>query len=186
MTLLQQEGWTRWPTEVPSGPYYSVILWFCGVTRRTSVGAAGSTCTSHGALPCPGDMAGETLRPCTPLEQDPLSALLARGHRQWGGGEVCCQSHHLCAGANVLQFPHHHGRKGEGTSWPLTSWNYCNQQTVIIGRGLTDFLVHVDINPCLYFQYFPATTAVVCDVATSSVFLRNVPAARFCKNGNLL
>jgi len=21
-------GWTRWPTEVPSNPYYSVILWF--------------------------------------------------------------------------------------------------------------------------------------------------------------
>jgi len=20
-------GWTRWPTEVPSNPYYSVILW---------------------------------------------------------------------------------------------------------------------------------------------------------------
>ena len=29
MTLLQQEGWTRWPTEVPSNPYHSVILWFC-------------------------------------------------------------------------------------------------------------------------------------------------------------
>ena len=26
MTLLQQGGWTRWPTEVPSNPYYSVIL----------------------------------------------------------------------------------------------------------------------------------------------------------------
>ena len=26
--LLQQEGWTRWPAEVPSNPYYSVILWF--------------------------------------------------------------------------------------------------------------------------------------------------------------
>ena len=22
-------GWTRWPTEVPSNPYHSVILWFC-------------------------------------------------------------------------------------------------------------------------------------------------------------
>ena len=27
MTLLRQEGWTRWPTEVPSNPYHSVILW---------------------------------------------------------------------------------------------------------------------------------------------------------------
>ena len=27
VTLLQQEGWTRWPTEVPSNPYHSVILW---------------------------------------------------------------------------------------------------------------------------------------------------------------
>ena len=27
VTLLQQEGWTRWPTEVPSNPYYSVILY---------------------------------------------------------------------------------------------------------------------------------------------------------------
>ena len=26
-TLLRQEGWTRWPTEVPSKPYHSVILW---------------------------------------------------------------------------------------------------------------------------------------------------------------
>ena len=29
MTLLRQGGWTRWPTEVPSNRYYSVILWFC-------------------------------------------------------------------------------------------------------------------------------------------------------------
>ena len=29
MTLLRQGDWTRWPTEVPSNPYYSVILWFC-------------------------------------------------------------------------------------------------------------------------------------------------------------
>ena len=27
VTLLQQEGWTRWPTEVPSNPDHSVILW---------------------------------------------------------------------------------------------------------------------------------------------------------------
>ena len=26
-------GWTRWPTEVPSNPYYSVILWFCDSYR---------------------------------------------------------------------------------------------------------------------------------------------------------
>jgi len=26
VTLLRQEGWTRWPTEVPSNPYHSVIL----------------------------------------------------------------------------------------------------------------------------------------------------------------
>jgi len=29
MALLRQEGWTRWPTEVPSNPYHSMILWFC-------------------------------------------------------------------------------------------------------------------------------------------------------------
>ena len=29
VTLLQQEGWTGWPTEVPSNPDHSVILWFC-------------------------------------------------------------------------------------------------------------------------------------------------------------
>ena len=29
MTLLRREGWTRWPTEVPSNPDHSVILWFC-------------------------------------------------------------------------------------------------------------------------------------------------------------
>jgi len=28
VTLLRRGGWTRWPTEVPSNPYYSVILWF--------------------------------------------------------------------------------------------------------------------------------------------------------------
>jgi len=33
VTLLWQEGWTRWPTEVPSNPYYSVILWFCESTK---------------------------------------------------------------------------------------------------------------------------------------------------------
>ena len=27
VTLLWQGGWTRWPTEVPSNPYHSVILW---------------------------------------------------------------------------------------------------------------------------------------------------------------
>jgi len=27
VTLLRQEGWTRWPTEVPANPYDSVILW---------------------------------------------------------------------------------------------------------------------------------------------------------------
>jgi len=27
VTLLRQEGWTRWPTEVPSNPDHSVILW---------------------------------------------------------------------------------------------------------------------------------------------------------------
>ena len=27
MTLLRWEGWTRWPTEVSSNPYHSVILW---------------------------------------------------------------------------------------------------------------------------------------------------------------
>ena len=26
---MEIEGWTRWPTDVPSNPYYSVILWFC-------------------------------------------------------------------------------------------------------------------------------------------------------------
>ena len=26
VTMLWQEGWTRWPTEVPSNPYHSVIL----------------------------------------------------------------------------------------------------------------------------------------------------------------
>jgi len=30
VTLLRQGGWTRWPTEVPSNPYYSVILWLSG------------------------------------------------------------------------------------------------------------------------------------------------------------
>ena len=29
MTLLWQEGWISWPTEVTSNPYHSVILWFC-------------------------------------------------------------------------------------------------------------------------------------------------------------
>ena len=26
-----QGDWTGWPTEVPSNPYHSVILWFCGI-----------------------------------------------------------------------------------------------------------------------------------------------------------
>ena len=31
VTLLRQEGWTRWPSEVPSNPYHSVILRFCDI-----------------------------------------------------------------------------------------------------------------------------------------------------------
>jgi len=31
-------GWTRWPTEVPSNPYYSVILWFCGSVTSVQLG----------------------------------------------------------------------------------------------------------------------------------------------------
>ena len=34
MTLLRQGGWTRWPTEVPSNPYYSVILWSVILWKR--------------------------------------------------------------------------------------------------------------------------------------------------------
>ena len=29
MTLLEQGGWSRWPSEVPSNINYSVILWLC-------------------------------------------------------------------------------------------------------------------------------------------------------------
>ena len=29
--LLRQGDWTRWPTEVPSNPYHSVILWEAGI-----------------------------------------------------------------------------------------------------------------------------------------------------------
>ena len=29
----RHEGWTRWPTEVPSNPYHSVILSFCETTQ---------------------------------------------------------------------------------------------------------------------------------------------------------
>ena len=38
MTLLRQEGWTRWPTEVPSNPYYSVI--FCDILRLHPLAAS--------------------------------------------------------------------------------------------------------------------------------------------------
>jgi len=34
VTLLRQGGCTRWPTEVPSNPYYSVTLWFCDRAER--------------------------------------------------------------------------------------------------------------------------------------------------------
>ena len=37
MTLLRQEGWTRWPTEVPSNSEHSVILWFCEAWSQASV-----------------------------------------------------------------------------------------------------------------------------------------------------
>ena len=33
VTLLWQEGWTGWPTEVPSNPDHSGILWFCNLSR---------------------------------------------------------------------------------------------------------------------------------------------------------
>ena len=38
MTLLRQAGWTRWPTEVPSNPYHSVILWFPHQHKRALLG----------------------------------------------------------------------------------------------------------------------------------------------------
>ena len=38
--LLRQEGWTRWPTEVPSNPYHSVILWKFGSWTDAKIGAA--------------------------------------------------------------------------------------------------------------------------------------------------
>jgi len=34
VTLLRQGVWTRWPTEVPSNPYYSVILWFLELGKK--------------------------------------------------------------------------------------------------------------------------------------------------------
>jgi len=37
LTLLRRGGWTRWPTEVPSNPYYSVILWFCAERSEQGV-----------------------------------------------------------------------------------------------------------------------------------------------------
>jgi len=42
-------GWTRWPTEVPSNPYYSVILWFCDTWQRGTWGRWG--CPSWSAPP---------------------------------------------------------------------------------------------------------------------------------------
>ena len=36
--LLRQEGWTGWPTEVPSNPYNSVILWSLCPERRIFIG----------------------------------------------------------------------------------------------------------------------------------------------------
>ena len=57
MTLLQWEGWTRWPTEVPSNPYHSVILW----KRRggkiperagcSALGTEGGTCLTGMSTP---------------------------------------------------------------------------------------------------------------------------------------
>ena len=48
-TLLRQEGWTRWPTEVPSNPYYSV--WFCdSVWRKVK---PGSVCAGWGGAELP-------------------------------------------------------------------------------------------------------------------------------------
>ena len=36
--LPLQEGWTRWPTEVPSNPDHSVILWFCDLSSPLCCG----------------------------------------------------------------------------------------------------------------------------------------------------
>jgi len=43
-------GWTRWPTEVPSNPQHSVILWFCEAVE-TSAGQAVSSCSKLSLLP---------------------------------------------------------------------------------------------------------------------------------------
>ena len=48
VTLLWQGLWTRWPTEVPSNPYHSVILWFCNSCHGLDQPCASMTGSSLG------------------------------------------------------------------------------------------------------------------------------------------
>jgi len=38
VTLVRQGSWTGWPTEVPSNPYHSMILWFFDKTLALDSG----------------------------------------------------------------------------------------------------------------------------------------------------
>lgn len=59
---------------------------------------------------------------------------------------------------------------------------------VIISKGLTDLLAHVNVNVFLYLRHYTVVIAFVCVFVMphiSSVCLQNIPATRFCKDVNL-
>ena len=49
VTLLRQEGWTRWPAEVPSNPERSVILWVAA-SSLMAAWTAGPSASAAGSL----------------------------------------------------------------------------------------------------------------------------------------
>lgn len=116
-------------------------------------GAAGSTCTSHGGLPA--------VAPGTWQQRHPgYSSLWSRTMVPATGCRGEEENFHVKVITSTLDLT---------ARWFLPSpWMESPGYRLTLASAL-DFLAHVNISPCLYFQSFPAITAFVC----VSAMLRN-------------
>jgi len=84
VTLLRQGGWTGWPTEVPSNPDHSVILWFMG-RRRNWLHGKVLTAQTGGRCILEGVTEGSVSN-FSGVEQNCNSRVYKR--REWESGEL--------------------------------------------------------------------------------------------------
>lgn len=147
-------------------------------------GAAGSTGISCGVLPCltspwghgrghpsatrPFGTGATTRVPC---KGPPAVGRMRRR-------KVCCQSHRLRTRADALLFLPPPRMESRGYGLTISQLELLWSADCNYWQGFDRFFAHVNINLCLYFQYYPAITAFVRAFAmlrVSSVFLRLMP-----------